>query len=432
MVSVFKRTIGKRPSHRNLHPLFRFIGFAVLIGCFPVPAHAVSGSSFAACVAEGEVSYAPATTATLSAAAGADSGIEAAGSAALAADLAAATSATAGCLGAVPCGIAASLGASAASFPEIYGGAESALGPVAQTPGGVATGAFGGMGIVEPLSGPGYWIPVAGGLVLNLESYAVALHGALCAAGTNIQTALSAAASALSTDVRNTTRLVDNATTHLTLIQERLRMEREYQPEPSLCTRSALVAQNGPVLYSASQTAGSIDQTLVATDQGVPSAQMTRIASSWPEPDAASIFGSGTYTLPPQETSDGIRMIWLLTHPTGHAVGSQNSAQTAQDVLPQTVAARESLIRHVLTSLFALRIPPAPEGSSLMKNLSNQVQERWANPQWLIGLHTLHPTTLRREIAMERALSEEIRYLRMISKQHREALLAMIAGEGTD
>jgi hypothetical protein len=33
---------------------------------------------------------------------------------------------------------------------------------------------------------------------------------------------------------------------------------------------------------------------------------------------------------------------------------------------------------------------------------------------------------------MEKSLKEEIRYLRMISKQHREALLAMIVGEGTD
>ena len=390
---------------------------------------AVGGSGFSACVAEGEVTYAPETAATLSAAAGADSGIEAAGSAALAADLAAATSATAGCLGAVPCGIAASLGASAAAFPEIYSGAEAALGPIAQTPGGVATGAFGGMGIVEPLSGPGFWIPVAGGLVLNLESYAVALHGALCAAGTNISTALSAAASALSTDVRNTTRLVDNATNNIVLIRERLRMEREYQPEPFLCTRSATVAQNGPILYSASQTAGAIEQTVVATDQGVPSAQMTRAAASWPEPDAASLFGSGSDTLTPQETSSGLRTIWLLTHSTGHAVGSQNMARTAQVVLPQTVIARESLIRHVLTSLYALRIPPTPGGTSVMSTLGSQVQERWANPQWLVSIHTLHPTTLRREIVMERALSEEIRYLRMVSKQHREALLAMIAGE---
>ena len=61
-----------------------------------------------------------------------------------------------------------------------------------------------------------------------------------------------------------------------------------------------------------------------------------------------------------------------------------------------------------------------------MSTLGSQVQERWANPQWLISLHTLHPTTLRREIAMERALSEEIRYLRMVSEQHREALLAMM------
>ncbi|OOH72900.1 hypothetical protein [Leptospirillum ferriphilum] len=82
-------------------------------------------------------------------------------------------------------------------------------------------------------------------------------------------------------------------------------------------------------------------------------------------------------------------MIWLLTHPTGHAVGSQNSAQ---DVLPQTMTARESLIRHVLTGLFALRIPPTPGGSSFMENLGTQVQERLANPQWLITLHTLHPT----------------------------------------
>ena len=391
---------------------------------------AVGGSSFSACVAEGEVTYAPATAATLSAAAGADAGIMAAGSAALAADLAAATSATAGCLGAVPCGIATSLGVSAASFPLLYAGAEASMGPIAQTPGGVATGAFGGMGIVEPFSGPRFWIPVAGGIVLNLESYAVALHGVLCAAGTNVTMALSAAASALSSDVRNTTRLVDNATTHLALIQERLRMEREYQAEPSLCTRSLEVSQNGPSLYSTAQTAGTIDQTLVATDQGVSASQMASSASSWSEPAAEDLFGSGNYTLTPQETSSGIRMIWLLTHPMGHAVGSSNSAQTAQDVLPQTVTARESLIRHVLTGLFALRVPPAPGGVSLMENLSSQVQERWANPQWLVSLHTLHPTTLRREIAMEKSLKEEIRYLRMVSRQHREALLAMIAGEG--
>ena len=410
----------------------RFWAFVLLfLGFSGTNSWAVGGASFSACVAEGEVTYAPATAATLSAAAGADSGIAAAGAAALAADLAAATSATAGCLGAVPCGIAASLVASAASFPELYGSAEAALAPIAQTPGGVATGAFGGMGIVEPFSGPGFWIPVAGGIVLNLESYAVALHGVLCAAGTNINMALSAAASALSSDVRNTTRLVDNATTHLALIQERLRMEREYQAEPSLCTRSTEVSQNGPSLYSTAQTAGAIDRTLVATDQGVTSAQMTSSASSWPEPDAASLFGSGSYTLTPQETSSGIRMIWLLTHPTGHAVGSSNSAQTAQEVLPQTVTARESLIRHSLTSLFALRVPETSGGTSLMENLSTQVQERWGNPQWLVSLHTLHPTTLRREIAMEKSLSEEIRYLRMVSKQHREALLAMIAGEGT-
>ena len=60
------------------------------------PAQAVGGSSFAACVAEGEVTYAPAPAATLSAAAGADAGIMAAGSAALAADLAAAVGVSAG------------------------------------------------------------------------------------------------------------------------------------------------------------------------------------------------------------------------------------------------------------------------------------------------------------------------------------------------
>ena len=209
-------------------------------------------------------------------------------------------------------------------------------------------------------------------------------------------------------------------------------MEREYQVEPSLCNRTTEVAQNGPSLYSTAQTAGAIDQTLVATDQGVSADQMTSSVSSWAEPDAASLFGSGSYTLTPQETSSGIRMIWLLTHATGHAVGSSNSAQTAQDVLPQTVEARESLIRHTLTSLFALRVPQSPGGASFMENLSNQVQERWANPQWLVSLHTLHPTTLRREIVMERALSEEIRYLRMVSKQHREALLAMIVAERTN
>ena len=395
------------------------------------PSWAVGGSTFAACVAEGEVTYAPATAATLSVATSAETGIEVAGTAALAADLSAAVAATAGCLGAVPCGIAASLVASAAAFPGLYAAAESALGPIAQTPGGVATGAFGGMGIAEPLSGPGYWIPVAGGIVLNLESYAVALHGVLCAAGTNINMALSVAATALSSDVRNATRLVDNATTHLGMIGERLRMEREYQPEPSLCTRSTEVAQNGPSLYSTGETQDAIDQTLIATDQGVTSAQMTSSAASWNSPDASSLFGSGSYTLTPQQTSSGIQMIWLLTHPTGHAVGSSNSAKTAQDVLPQTVTARESLIRHVLTGLFALRVPPAPGGASLMENLSNQVQERWANPQWLVDLHTLHPTTLRREIVMEQSLKAEIRYLRMVSKQHRETLLAMIAGEGS-
>ena len=277
-------------------------------GLSAAPSWAVGGSTFSACVSEGEVSYAPATTATLSAAARADSGIVAAGSAALAADLAAATSATAGCLGAVPCGIAASLVASAASFPELYGGAEAALGPVAQTPGGVATGAFGGMGIVKPLSGPGYWIPVAGGLVLNLESYAVALHGALCAAGTNISTSLSAAASALSTDVRNTTRLVDNATTHLAMIRERLRMEREYQPEPFLCTRSATVAQNGPILYSASQTAEFCDST--AWPVGWVNSQIIwspldvywGVSVSLPEPKRLAASGSG------QEAT--ARIIW--------------------------------------------------------------------------------------------------------------------------
>lgn len=172
----------------------------------------------------------------------------------------------------LPCGIAASLVVPAASFPTLYGSAEAALGSIAQTPGGVATRAFGGMGIVEPLSGPGFWVPVAGGLVLNLD----------------------------------------------------------------------------------------------------------------------------------------------------------------KDGLPQTVIARENLIRHSLTSLFTLRVPETSGGTSLMENLSTQVQERWGNPQWLVSLHTLHPTTLRREIAMEKSLKEEIRYLRMLSKQHREALLVIIAGERTE
>ena len=396
------------------------------------PAKAVTGSSFAACVAEGEVSYAPATAATLSAATGAEAGIAAAGAAALASDLSAATSATAGCLGAVPCGIAASLGASAAAFPELYGSAEASLGPIAQTPGGVATGAFGGMGIVEPSSGPGFWIPVAGGLVLNLESYAVALHGAFCAAGQNINTALSAIASALSSDLGNTGRLVDSAKTHLGLIRERLRMEREYQPEPSLCLRTAETNQNGPALSSVAQTAGTIDASLVAVDEGLPSSSILSTASSWPEPQASDLFGPGGYTLTPQEISSGIRTIWLMTHSTGHEVDSLSKAQTASSVLPQTIQSQESLIRHILTNLFVLRVPPTPGGMSFMGNLSSQVQERWSNPQWLVGLHTLHPTTLRREIAMEKSLKEEIRYLRMISRQHREALLAMIAAQGTD
>lgn len=393
---------------------------------------AVAGSSFAACVAEGEVTYAPATAATLSAASGAESGIAAAGAAALASDLAAATSATAGCLGAVPCGIATSLGASAAAFPELYGSAEAALTPVDQIPGGVATGAFGGMGILEPFSGPGYWIPVAGGLVLNLESYAVALHGALCAAGQNINTALSAVAAALSSDLHNTARLVDSAKTHLGLIRERLRMEREYQPEPTLCARSATVAGNGPALASVAQTAGTIDASLVAVDEGLPGSVILSSASSWPEPNASDLFGDGGDTLTLQEISSGIRTIWLLTHSTGHQIDSRTKVHTGSNLLPQTVLARESLIRHILTNLFALRVPPTPGGVSVMGNLSSQVQERWSNPQWMIGLHTLHPATLRREISMEKSLSEEIRYLRMISKQHRESLLAMIAAEGAD
>ena len=405
--------------------------FLILI-LFHSPAQALTGSSFAACVAEGEVTYAPATAATLSAAAGAESGIAAAGAAALASDLAAATSATAGCLGAVPCGIATSLGASAAAFPELYGSAEAALTPVAQTTGGVATGAFGGMGIVEPLSGPGYWIPVAGGLVLNLESYAVALHGALCAAGQNIDTALSAASSALSSDLHNTARLVDSAKTHLGLIRERLRMEREYQPETTLCARSATVAGNGPALASVAQTAGTIDSSLLAVDEGLPGSVILSSASSWPEPNAFDLFGASGDTLTPQEISSGIRTIWLLTHSTGHAIDSRTKVHTRSPVLPQTVLARESLIRHILTNLFALRVPPTPGAVSFMGNLSSQVLERWGNPPWLVSLHTLHPATLRREIAMEESLKSEIRYLRMVSKQHREALLAMIAAEGAN
>ena len=54
---------------------------------------AAGGSSFSACVAEGEVTYASATVTTVSA--------------------------TAGCLGPAPFGIAASLGSSEAFFPEL-------------------------------------------------------------------------------------------------------------------------------------------------------------------------------------------------------------------------------------------------------------------------------------------------------------------------
>ncbi|WP_053764632.1 hypothetical protein [Leptospirillum ferriphilum] len=395
-------------------------------------AWAVTGSSFSACVAEGEVTYAPATAATLSAAGGAESGVEAAGAAALASDLAAAASATGGCLGAVPCGIAASLGASAAAFPEIYGSAEAGLTPVAQTPGGVATGAFGGMGIVEPFSGPGYWIPVAGGLVLNLESYAVALHGAICAASTNINTALSAVASALSSDVHNTARLVDSFKTHLGLIRERMRMEREYQPTPNLCVRSQETAANGPALSSVVQTAGTIDSSLNAVDEGLSSSLILSSASSWPEPSASDLFGSGEYTLTPQEISSGIRTIWLLTHSTGHVTATGSETRTTGAVLPQTTLARQSLIRHILTNLFALRVPQSAGGASLMQEIGTQIQERWGNPQWLVDLHTMHPATIRREIVLEKSLSSQIRYLRMISRQHRTALLAMIAAEGTD
>ena len=406
--------------------------FIIFLGFSETNSWAAGGSSFSACVAEGEVTYAPATAATLSAAAGADSGIAAAGAAALAGDLAAATSATAGCLGAVPCGIAASLGASAAAFPELYSGAEAALGPIAQTPGGVATGAFGGMGIVEPLSGPGYWIPVAGGIVLNLESYAVALHGALCAAGTNVQTALSAAASALSSDIRNTTRLIDNATTHIGLIRERLRTEREYQPTSNLCVRSQETAVNGPALSSVVQTAGTIDSSLNAVDEGLSSALILFSASSWPEPSASDLFGSGEYTLTTQEISSGIRTIWLLTHSTGHVTATGSETRTTGAVLPQTTLARQSLVRHILTNLFSLRVPQSAGGPSLMQEIDTQIQERWGNPQWLVDLHTMHPTTIQREIAMEKSLASQIRYLRMISRQHRAALLAMIAAEGTD
>jgi hypothetical protein len=66
-----------------------------------------------------------------------------------------------------------------------------------------------------------------------------------------------------------------------------------------------------------------------------------------------------------------------------------------------------------------------------MSRLDRQVHERWGTSQWLIDLHTLHPTTLQREIAMERSLRSEIRYLRLVSKQHRESLLAMIASQTT-
>ena len=406
-----------------------FLLAVFFLGISPQKAGAVAGSSFFACVANTEITNAPATAATLAAAVPVESAIEAAGASALAADLSSAVAATVVCGGATPCGTAASLTASAAAFPGLYASAEASLAPIAQGAGGVSTAAFGGMGIVEPFSGPGYWIPVVGGVVLNLEPYAVALQSEVCAANSNIVSALASLAASLSADLHNTTRVRNGALVHMMLLKERLRAERDFQAEPSICSRSTEVANNGPTLLSAVQTSSTINASLSAIDTGLSSSTIQKSMASWPVPDAGTLFGGNT-SLSSSQVSDAIRTIWLLTHPDTHTTTSGSLSPPSAPLDRQVLSARVSLVRHVLTSLLSQRIP-STGGESLMSRLDRQVHERWGTSQWLIDLHTLHPTTLQREIAMERSLRSEIRYLRLVSKQHREALLAMIASQTT-
>jgi hypothetical protein len=404
-------------------------------------AWAVGGTSFAGCIANGLELYSVPTSTGLSAAAPIVSSLISGGSVAVTADLAAAYAATAACVAAtlgigtaacVPAGIAASIIASSASFPGIYGAAESALAPIALEPGGVGTGAFGGMGIDEPLSGPGYWLPIAGGIVFNLEDDLLAIHSEICAQSTNVITAWSALASEIHSDFSNMAKLRDASETHRFLLRKRLEGERRFEPEPNLCQRAVEFQQAGPTIETVHETQSLIESTIVASSSGISNQSMTSSMASWPEPDESSLFGSGTLTLSALQMSDGIRTIYLLTHPPTHRAGDGESASTpAGGMTEATLLARESLIRHVLVGLYALHYPTTSGGPSLMQELSAKVQDRFGNPSWLVGLHAMHPTTIRREIATEKSLLSEIRYLNMISRQNRESLSALIASESS-
>lgn len=402
---------------------------------------AVGGTSFAGCVANGVELYSIPTASSLAAAAPVESSLVAIGSTAVIADLTAAYAATAACLAAtlgigsaacIPPGIAASIIASAVSFPEIYGAAESALAPIALAPGGVGTGAFGGMGIDEPLSGPGYWLPIAGGIVFNLEDDLLAIHSEICAQSTNVITAWSAVASELHSDFSNMSKLKDASETHRFLLRKRLEGERRYEPEPNLCQRANEFQQAGPSVETVHETQNLIESTIVASSAGISNQSMTSSMATWPEPDESSLFGSENLTLDSRQISDGIRTIYLLTHPPERRGASgETSEVSGGGVAPETVRSRESLIRHVLVGLYALHYPIAGGGQSLMQELSIKVQDRFGNPSWLVGLHTMHPTTIRREIATEKSLLSEIRYMSLISRQNREALLAVLASGGS-
>ena len=402
---------------------------------------AVGGASFAGCIANGVELYSLPTATGLSAAAPIESSLISSGAAAVTADLTAAYAATAACIAAtlgigspacVPVGIAASIIASALSFPGIYGAAESALAPIALEPGGVGTGAFGGMGIDEPLSGPGYWLPIAGGIVFNLEDDLLALHSEICAQSTNITTAWSAVASELHSDFSNRAKLMDASKTHRFLLRKRLEGERHYEPEPNLCQRASEFQQAGPTIETVHETQSLIENTIVASSAGISDQAMTEAMAAWPESDESSLFGSGTLTLDPNQRIGGLRTIYLLTHPPAHREATGESASMSAGGTPEaTLLSRESLIRHVLVGLYALHYPTSSGGQSLMQTLGGKVQDRFGNPSWLVGLHAMHPTTIRREIATEKSLLSEIRYLNTISRQNREALLAVIASGGS-
>lgn len=306
---------------------------------------------------------------------------------------------------------------------------------------------------------------VSASLTLNLQSYVLALGAEICAQGTNEITAISSVASALHSDISNAAKLEDASATHKFLLEQRLRGEKDFGTNSTVthvCSRSFESTQSGSVLQSVASTFQTTNRVANKwMKQDIPKSTALMKISSQPGSnfDATNLFGTsdvaGGSTLSPSQVQAGQNFVLNVTDPVPYAAQAPTGT-TGVGGQRETVASLRdhavlSLARQALNEQLALRTPfqnpnllqwqntlaqeenlPPVSGSSgisLMTLIGTDVHSRFSSPSWLTELHTLSPTGVLRETALEGALEIEIEWQQLLADQKMESLLAAIAAK---